>query len=110
MWRSAGGICGRVAFGSGGREIVAAMSVGRQRLLNASAMDLSKCATDNQRQEDYRGGQEQSSDNLASQSNAASSHRPTKLTSRIKFGRPQFLLQWYRSPTRADYCIDTCCR
>ena len=38
-------------------------------------------------------GQKQSGNNFFSQSNAASSSRPAKLTARIEFGGPQFLLR-----------------
>jgi hypothetical protein len=54
---------------------------------------LSKYATDDRGQKDRRGGQEQSGNNLFSQSNAASSSRSARLTARIEFGGPQFLLR-----------------
>src|SRR5258705_3863125 len=53
-------------------------------------MGLSKCAADDRGQKNHRGGQEHSRENLSSQSNAASSSRPTRLTGRIEFGGPQF--------------------
>jgi hypothetical protein len=54
---------------------------------------LSKYATDDRGQKDQRNGQEQSGNNLSSQRDAASSSRSARLTARIEFGGPQFLLQ-----------------
>jgi hypothetical protein len=53
-------------------------------------MSSSKYATNDQAQENHRGGHEQSGSNLFSESNEASSSRPAELTARIEFGRPQF--------------------
>jgi len=55
-------------------------------------MQLPKYATDHQGQENRHGGQEQSSNSPFSQSNAASSSRPARLTTQIEFRRPQFPL------------------
>jgi len=54
---------------------------------------LSKYATDDRGQKDQRNSQEQSGNNLSSQRGAASSTRSARLTARIEFGGPQFLLQ-----------------
>jgi hypothetical protein len=54
---------------------------------------LSKYATDDGGQKDRRAGQQQSGNNLFTQSNAASSSRFARLTARIEFGGPQFLLR-----------------
>jgi hypothetical protein len=53
-------------------------------------MGLLKCAPDDRGQEDHCGGQQQSANNPASQSNGASSNWLTRLTARIEFGGPQF--------------------
>jgi hypothetical protein len=54
---------------------------------------LFKYAADDRGQKDHRSGQKQSGNNLFSQSDATSSSRPAKLTARIEFGGPQFLLR-----------------
>jgi hypothetical protein len=59
----------------------------------SASMSLSKYATDDQGQEDHRGGHEQSDSNLFSENNEATSSRPARLTTRIEFGRSQFLLR-----------------
>jgi hypothetical protein len=56
-------------------------------------MNLSKYATDDRGQENHRGGNEQSGSNLFPESYEASSSRSTRLTARIEFGEPQFLLR-----------------
>jgi hypothetical protein len=53
-------------------------------------MRLSKYATDDQGQEDHRGGNEQAGRNLLPESNEVSSSRPARLTARIEFRGPQF--------------------
>jgi hypothetical protein len=58
----------------------------------APASAYLKIPTDDQGQEDHRGGHEQSDSNLSSQSNEASSSRPARLTARIEFRGPQFPL------------------
>jgi hypothetical protein len=71
-------------------------------------MSLSKIPTDDQDQEDHRGGREQSDSNLFSQSNKAPSNRPARLTARIEFGGPQFLLRGIETK-RTVYNTCACC-
>ena len=64
---------------------------------------LSKYATDDGGQKDRRAGQQQSGNNLFTQSNAASSSRFAGLTARIEFGGPQFLLRGVDDGNRTAY-------
>jgi hypothetical protein len=71
-------------------------------------MSLSKIPPDDQGREDHRVGREQSDSNLFSHSNEASSSRPARLTARIEFGRPQFLLRGIETK-RTVYNTCACC-
>jgi hypothetical protein len=56
----------------------------------SAGMPSSKYATDDQGQENYGAGNEQSGNNVFPPSNEASNSRPARLTARIEFGRPHY--------------------
>jgi len=71
---------------------------------------FSKYATDDQGKKDHRSDQEQSGNNLFSQSSPESSSRSARLTARVEFGGPQFVLWGVGHGKRTAYNSCAYCR